>query len=278
MKFTKMHGIGNDYIYVNAIEEKVENPAELSKRLSKYHFGVGSDGLVLIMESKVADFRMRMFNPDGTEAEMCGNASRCVAKYVYEKGLTTKTNFTIETGAGIKKVWLHIADGDVKTVTIDMGEPILKPNLIPTVLSDAEPVLMQKLTNANGEYMVNCVSMGNPHCVIFRESIALIDIKKEGPAIECHPAFPNRTNVEFAEVIDSKTIKMRVWERGTGETLACGTGACATLVAARLNGLCDSKVTLKLLGGDLQIEWNEADNHIYMTGAAVTIFEGRVND
>lgn len=278
MKFTKMHGIGNDYIYVNAIEEKVENPAELSKRLSKYHFGVGSDGLVLIMESKVADFRMRMFNPDGTEAEMCGNASRCVAKYVYEKGLTTKTSFTIETGAGIKNVWLHIADGDVKTVTIDMGEPILKPNLIPTVLSDAEPVLMQKLTNANGEYMVNCVSMGNPHCVIFRESIALIDIKKEGPAIECHPAFPKKTNVEFAEVIDSSTIKMRVWERGTGETLACGTGACATLVAARLNRLCDSKVTLKLLGGDLQIEWNEADNHIYMTGAAVTIFEGRVND
>lgn len=277
MKFTKMHGIGNDYIYVNAIEEKVENPAELSKRLSKYHFGVGSDGLVLIMESKVADFRMRMFNPDGTEAEMCGNASRCVAKYVYEKGLTTKTNFTIETGAGIKKVWLHIADGDVKTVTIDMGEPILKPNLIPTVLSDAEPVLMQKLTNANGEYMVNCVSMGNPHCVIFRESIALIDIKKEGPAIECHPAFPKKTNVEFAEVIDSNTIKMRVWERGTGETLACGTGACATLVAARLNRLCDSKVTLKLLGGDLQIEWNEADNHIYMTGAAVTIFEGKIN-
>lgn len=278
MKFTKMHGIGNDYIYVNAIEEKVENPAELSKRLSKYHFGVGSDGLVLIMESKVADFRMRMFNPDGTEAEMCGNASRCVAKYVYEKGLTTKTKFTIETGAGIKNVWLHIADGDVKTVTIDMGEPILKPSLIPTILTDAEPVLMQKLTNANGEYMVNCVSMGNPHCVIFRESIALVDIKKEGPAIECHPAFPKKTNVEFAEVIDSSTIKMRVWERGTGETLACGTGACATLVAARLNGLCDNKVTLKLLGGDLQIEWNEADNHIYMTGAAVTIFEGRVND
>lgn len=277
MKFTKMHGIGNDYIYVNAIEEKVENPAELSKRLSKYHFGVGSDGLVLIMESKVADFRMRMFNPDGTEAEMCGNASRCVAKYVYEKGLTTKTKFTIETGAGIKNVWLHIADGDVKTVTIDMGEPILKPSLIPTILTDAEPVLMQKLTNANGEYMVNCVSMGNPHCVIFRESIALVDIKKEGPAIECHPAFPKKTNVEFAEVIDSSTIKMRVWERGTGETLACGTGACATLVAARLNGLCDSKVTLKLLGGDLQIEWNEADNHIYMTGAAVTIFEGKIN-
>lgn len=277
MKFTKMHGIGNDYIYVNAIEEKVENPAELSKRLSKYHFGVGSDGLVLIMESKVADFRMRMFNPDGTEAEMCGNASRCVAKYVYEKGLTTKTKFTIETGAGIKNVWLHIAEGDVKTVTIDMGEPILKPSLIPTILTDAEPVLMQKLTNANGEYMVNCVSMGNPHCVIFRESIALVDIKKEGPAIECHPAFPKKTNVEFAEVIDSSIIKMRVWERGTGETLACGTGACATLVAARLNGLCDSKVTLKLLGGDLQIEWNEADNHIYMTGAAVTIFEGRIN-
>lgn len=278
MKFTKMHGIGNDYIYVNAIEEKVENPSELSKNLSKYHFGVGADGLVLIMESEVADFRMRMFNPDGTEAEMCGNASRCVAKYVYDKGLTNKTNFTIETGAGIKRVWLHLADGDVETVTIDMGEPVLKASLIPTILTDAEPVLMQKLTNANGEYMVNCVSMGNPHCVIFRESIALVDIKKEGPAIECHPAFPKKTNVEFAEVIDSSTIKMRVWERGTGETLACGTGACATLVAARLNGLCDSKVTLKLLGGDLQIEWNEADNHIYMTGAAVTIFEGRVND
>lgn len=278
MKFTKMHGIGNDYIYVNAIEEKVENPSELSKNLSKYHFGVGADGLVLILESEVADFRMRMFNPDGTEAEMCGNASRCVAKYVYEKGLTNKTNFTIETGAGIKNVWLHIADGDVESVTIDMGEPVLKPSLIPTILTDAEPVLMQKLTNDNGEYLVNCVSMGNPHCVIFREGIALVDIKKEGGAIECHPAFPNRTNVEFAEVTDSKTIKMRVWERGTGETLACGTGACATLVAARLNGLCDSKVTLKLLGGDLQIEWNEADNHIYMTGAAVTIFEGRVND
>lgn len=274
MRFTKMHGIGNDYIYINAIEEKVENPSALSISLSRHHFGIGSDGLVLIMKSDVADFRMRMFNPDGTEAEMCGNASRCVAKYVYDKGLTTKRSFTIETGAGIKNVWVNLKEGEVDTVKIDMGKPILAPELVPTTVSEKSPVLMAPLQVNGKQYKVNCVSMGNPHCVIFTEGVALLDIKKIGPAIETHPSFPKKTNVEFAEVIDDYTIKMRVWERGTGETLACGTGACATAVAANLNGLCKSNVTLRLIGGDLNIEYNETDGHVYMTGAAVTIFEG----
>ena len=276
MRFTKMHGIGNDYIYINAIEERVDNPSELSVNLSRRHFGIGSDGLVLIMKSDVADFRMRMFNPDGTEAEMCGNASRCVAKYVFDKGLTSKRNFTIETGAGVKNVWVNVADGEVETVKIDMGKPILTPALIPTTVSASEPVLMAPLDVAGERYLVNCVSMGNPHCIIFTNSVALIDIKKIGPAIEKHASFPKKTNVEFAEVIDDHTVKMRVWERGTGETLACGTGACATAVAAKLNGLCKSDVTLRLLGGDLNIEYSETDGHVYMTGAAVTIFEGEV--
>lgn len=276
MRFTKMHGIGNDYIYINAIEERVDNPSELSVNLSRRHFGIGSDGLVLIMKSDVADFRMRMFNPDGTEAEMCGNASRCVAKYVFDKGLTSKRNFTIETGAGVKNVWVNVADGEVETVKIDMGKPILTPALIPTTVFASEPVLMAPLDVAGERYLVNCVSMGNPHCIIFTNSVALIDIKKIGPAIEKHASFPKKTNVEFAEVIDDHTVKMRVWERGTGETLACGTGACATAVAAKLNGLCKSDVTLRLLGGDLNIEYSETDGHVYMTGAAVTIFEGEV--
>lgn len=277
MKFTKMHGIGNDYIYINAIEERVENPSELSKRLSRYHFGIGSDGLVLILNSDRADFRMRMFNPDGTEAEMCGNASRCVAKYVYDKGLTKKENFTLETGAGIKRVWVNVGDSEVETVTIDMGKPILEPELIPTTVSDNTPVLMAPLKTEFDTYRVSCVSMGNPHCVIFiDESVALLNLKHIGPAVENHPAFPKKTNVEFAEVVDESTIKMRVWERGTGETLACGTGACATMVAARLNGLCGSKVTLMLIGGNLDIEWREDDGHIYMTGSATTVYEGEI--
>lgn len=277
MKFTKMHGIGNDYIYINAIEERVENPSELSKRLSRYHFGIGSDGLVLILNSDKADFRMRMFNPDGTEAEMCGNASRCVAKYVYDKGLTKKEHFTLETGAGIKRVWVNVGDSEVETVTIDMGKPILEPELIPTTVSDNTPVLMAPLKTEFDTYRVSCVSMGNPHCVIFiDESVALLNLKHIGPAVENHPAFPKKTNVEFAEVVDESTIKMRVWERGTGETLACGTGACATMVAARLNGLCGSKVTLMLIGGNLDIEWREDDGHIYMTGSATTVYEGEI--
>lgn len=276
MKFTKMHGIGNDYIYINAITEKIENPSELAIKLSAYHFGVGSDGLILIMESDKADFRMRMFNSDGSEAEMCGNGLRCVAKFVYDKGLTTKTEFDVETGAGIRHVVVHVKDGEVETVTLDMGAPILKPALIPTSFPGEDPIINKTLTVGENNFSVTCVSMGNPHCIIFTEKVALTDVKRLGSSLERCNAFPKGANIEFAEIVDDSHIKMRVWERGSGETLACGTGACATLVAAHLNNLCGRHATLHLLGGDLHIVWNENDNHIYMTGPATIVYEGTI--
>lgn len=277
LKFTKMHGAGNDYIYVNGFTQKIENPHELAIKLSNRHFGIGSDGLVLILPSDICDFRMQMFNSDGSEAEMCGNASRCVGKYVYDNGLTTKTEITLETKAGIKYITLLEGDTKARKITVDMGEPILAPELIPVNIYQ-NPVLKYPLSIEGRIYPISCVSMGNPHAVIFLEDNSLkdLDLALIGPKIETHPVFPRKTNTEFIEVVDRTTMNMRVWERGAGETLACGTGACAAAVAAVLNNLCDRKVTIHLLGGDLEIEWSAENNHIYMTGEAVTVFEGEL--
>lgn len=276
MRFTKMEGLGNDYIYVDCMAgEPASNWENLSIRMSDRHFGVGADGIILIMPSKVADFRMRMFNADGSEGKMCGNGSRCVAKYVYDNGLTRKTEVTLETLAGIKVLKMHLgADGKVDTVTVDMGEPILTAAEVPA-LSASERMVEETLPTAkHGDFAVTAVSMGNPHGVIFVDEITDELVLGAGPELERHSAFPDRANIEFVKVIDGETVQMRVWERGSGETLACGTGACATAVAAALTGRTNRKVTVKLIGGDLSIEWNEKDNHVYMTGPARTVFTG----
>ena len=278
MRFTKMQGCGNDYIYINCFAEKVENPEKLAIAMSERHFGVGSDGLVLIMPSEAADFRMRMFNLDGSEGKMCGNASRCVGKYVYERGLTEKTTVALETLGGIKILQLHVKDGIVESVTVDMGEPVLEAAEIP-VLSDKHPVIGETVEILDRKFDFTCVSMGNPHAIVYMADIDHLDIEKIGPSFENHVAFPDRVNTEFVEVIDEHTLKMRVWERGSGETLACGTGACAVAVASILNGHVDGdkSVTVKLLGGDLQIFWNRQENLVYMTGPAKIVFEGEVD-
>lgn len=276
MRFTKMEGLGNDYIYVDCMAgEPASDWENLSIRMSDRHFGVGADGIILIMPSKVADFRMRMFNADGSEGKMCGNGSRCVAKYVYDNGLTRKTEVTLETLAGIKVLKMHLgADGKVDTVTVDMGEPILTAAEVPS-LSASERMVEENLPTAkHGDFAVTAVSMGNPHGVIFVDEITDELVLGAGPELERHSAFPDRANIEFVKVIDGETVQMRVWERGSGETLACGTGACATAVAAALTGRTNRKVTVKLIGGDLSIEWNEKDNHVYMTGPARTVFTG----
>ncbi|WP_436415516.1 diaminopimelate epimerase [Petrimonas sp.] len=277
MKFTKMHGIGNDYIYINLFDEKVDNPEELSRRLSDRHFGVGSDGLVLIGPSETGDFSMRMFNVDGSEAQMCGNAARCVGKFVYDKGLTTKKEIALETRSGIKMVELTVnPDTDkVESVRINMGPAILSAEAIPVQFPLSE-IIDYPLSIDGSEYRITCVSMGNPHAVVFTTNIDALNIEDIGPKIETHPAFPERTNVEFIEIIDRHTLKMRVWERGSGETLACGTGACASVVAGVLNGLCEPQATVLLKGGNLEIEWNRAENNVYLTGAAEFVFEGSV--
>jgi len=273
MKFTKMQGIGNDYVYINCFEETVKNESEMAIKISDRHYGVGSDGLVLIMPSDFADFRMRMINSDGSEAEMCGNAIRCVGKYVRDNGLTDKDEISVETLAGIKILTLTMENGEVEKICVDMGEPVLTPQLIPVDYTGDE--FIDKIINVDGEeYSITCVSMGNPHAVTYLDDIDSLDIEKIGPKFENHQIFPRRTNTEFVKVIDRNTLKMRVWERGAGETLACGTGACAVLVASVLNGLSDRCATVKLLGGDLEIQWNEENNHIYMTGTATKVFEG----
>ena len=272
MEFTKMHGAGNDYVYVDCTRHPLSCPEQWAKSISDRHFGVGSDGLVLILPSAVADFRMRMFNADGSEAQMCGNASRCVGKYVYDNGLTDKTEISLETKAGIKKLNLAISDGKVSSVCVDMGEPVLDPCRIPVALSAKDAVAVP-IELCGTTYTMTCVSMGNPHAVIFVPSLGAIDVHALGPVAECHPLFPERCNIEFAEVLSPERIAMRVWERGAGETLACGTGACATLVAAVLNHLTKRKARLELLGGNLDIEWGD-DHHVYMTGGAVTVFKG----
>jgi len=276
MKFTKMHGLGNDYIYVNCFEEKVDNPGELAKFISDRHFGVGSDGLVLILPSEKADFRMRMFNSDGSEAEMCGNAIRCVGKFVYDNGMTDKKVISVETLAGIKVLEMTADEnGKIQLVRVDMGEPVLYPKDIP-VNSDLNRFIDQPVNILDKEYKVTCVSMGNPHAVTYVDSVKNFPLETVGPLMEHHPLFPRKINAEFVEVKDRTHLKMRVWERGAGETLACGTGACAVLVASVLNGLSERKAEIELLGGTLIIEWNEKDNHVYKTGPATTVFTGSI--
>ena len=276
LQFTKMHGLGNDYVYMDAINQKIENRSELAKFVSNRHFGIGSDGLILICPSEKADFRMQMFNQDGSEAEMCGNGIRCVGKFVYDKGLTNKETITVETLAGIKTLVMTAKNGKIETARVDMGEPILEPEKIP-VISKENPVKNLKLNEENKEFNFTCVSMGNPHAVTFiKEDVNKFDICKYGAKLEVNEAFPKKANIEFINVIDDKTLKMRVWERGAGETLACGTGACASTVAAILNGYTSREVTVHLLGGDLKIKWDENDNHVYMTGPATTVFEGKI--
>lgn len=275
IKFTKMHGLGNDYVYIDAINQNIENESTLAQFVSNRHFGIGSDGLILICKSSIADFKMRMFNSDGSEAEMCGNGIRCVGKFVYDKGLTNKTIITIETLAGIKTLKLNTKDDKVETVRVDMGEPILNPKEIP-VISNEEPVKNLVLKAADKKFKFTCVSMGNPHAITQVENTDNFDVEKYGKILEVDKAFPNKTNVEFIQIVDEEHVKMRVWERGAGETLACGTGACGTAVACYLNGETGRKVEVELLGGNLYIEWDEKDNHVYMTGPAVTVFEGEL--
>ncbi len=273
MRFTKMQGIGNDYIYVNCFEETVHEPQRLAVEMSRPHYGVGADGLVLIEPSDVADFAMRIFNSDGSESEMCGNASRCIGKYVYERGLTRKTRVSLMTGSGLKELQLRVEDDTVTSVRVDMGGPELDPRRIPVKLP-GEVILNYPLTVGGMNLRIHCVSMGNPHCVIFVEEPDALDLSLLGPLVEHDPIFPNRTNVEFAKVVNRGHIHMRVWERGAGETLACGTGACATLVAAVLTGRADRTATLELAGGRLEVEWSPDDNHVYQTGPAAFVFDG----
>lgn len=275
MKFTKMHGIGNDYVYVNGFEENVTDKAAAAVKLSDRHFGIGSDGLIFINPSKVADFEMEMYNSDGSRAEMCGNGIRCVAKYVYDYGLTDKTSLSIETKSGIKYVELQVKAGKAISVKVNMGQPILDAEKIPFLCGEKRAVSVP-LEVEGKTWKVTGVSMGNPHAVVYYDGIAQMDIEKLGPKFESHERFPRRINTEFVEVIDRSTVSMRVWERGAGETLACGTGACAVTVASILNGLTDSKVKVKLLGGDLFIHWDQETNHVYMTGPAETVFQGEI--
>lgn len=274
MKFTKMHGIGNDYVYVNCFQEEVKNPSEVSKYVSDRHFGIGSDGLILIKPSNVADFKMDMYNADGSQGEMCGNGIRCVAKYVYDYGLTDKENISVETLAGIKYLDLTIENGKVALVKVNMGSPELIPEKIP-VAAEGNRAIDVPLEVKGNQYQMNCVSMGNPHCVIFmEEDVRKLNLEAIGPDFENHERFPKRINTEFVNVLDNHTLRMRVWERGSGETLACGTGACATAVAAMLNGYIQKEVTVHLLGGDLTIQWDGGDAPVYMTGPATTVFDG----
>ncbi len=276
MKFTKMHGCGNDYIYVNGFTEQIENPNETAEKVSHVRFGIGSDGMVVIHPSNVADFRMAMYNADGSEGAMCGNAIRCVGKYVYDRGMTDKSVITVETKAGIKTLELNVdEDNKVESVRVNMGAPILKPELIP-VKYNGDMVVDKPLIVNGQEYMVTCVSMGNPHCVTFVDDTKSLDLAYIGPMFELHEAFPDRVNTEFVQVLDRQTVNMRVWERGSGETWACGTGACACVMACILNGLTDDVVTVHLVGGDLLIEYDRANDTVYMTGPAVTICDGEI--
>ncbi|WP_296031970.1 diaminopimelate epimerase [Dorea sp.] len=276
MKFTKMHGLGNDYVYVNCFEEKIDNPPAVARFVSDRHFGIGSDGLIMINPSKVADFEMEMYNADGSRGEMCGNGIRCVAKYVYDYGLTDKTQISVETLGGIKYLDLTVEDGKVALVKVDMGKPELKAELIP-IVSDNEQVLDEPIEVDGKEYRMTGVSMGNPHTVIYVDDVKNLDLETIGPKFENHERFPKRINTEFVRCIDRHTVEMRVWERGSGETLACGTGACAVAVASILNNLTDTQVTVKLLGGDLQIEWDKEKDRVFMTGPAKVVFDGVID-
>lgn len=276
MKFTKMHGCGNDYVYVNCFEETVKNPEEAAKIVSDRHYGIGSDGLILICPSDKADFRMAMYNLDGSEGKMCGNGVRCIAKYVYDHHLTDKTRISLETLGGIKYLDLNIKDGKVETVVVDMGEPVLTPKNIPVTVSGDQAVNVPLEVDGKVWYMT-CISMGNPHAVVFVDNTKDLDLEKIGPKFEKHPIFPEQVNTEFVHVIDRHTVDMRVWERGSGETLACGTGACATAMACILNHMTDDEVLIHLLGGDLLIRYNRETNHIFMTGPAAEVFSGEID-
>ena len=290
MKFTKMHGIGNDYVYVNCFQETIPAPGEVAKRISDRHFGIGSDGLILIKPSDVADFEMEMYNSAGSLGAMCGNGIRCVAKYVYDYGLTDKTRITVATGSGIKTLDLTVEDGKVTLVKVDMGAPILEAEKVPVDVTKLEKekavtdeaatiegAIVGRLLCVNGkDYPVTCVSMGNPHCVTCVDDVDGLKIEAIGPDFEHHPAFPDRVNTEFIKVLDRNTVQMRVWERGAGETWACGTGACAVAVACILNGWTEDSVTVKLRGGDLQIEWDREQNTVFMTGPAEVVFDGEI--
>ena len=275
MKFTKMQGIGNDYVYVNCFEEEVKDPAKTAIFVSDRHFGIGSDGLILIKPSDKADFEMDMYNADGSRGAMCGNGIRCVAKYVYDYGLTDKCQISVATLSGIKYLELTIEEGKVALVKVNMGKPELAASKIP-VISNKKEVINEVVQIDGEEYKITTVSMGNPHAIVYMEDIKKLEIEKVGPKFELNEIFPDRVNTEFVKVIDRNTAEMRVWERGSGETLACGTGACAVAVASALNGYTEDKVTVKLLGGDLQIEWNREENIVYMTGTATVVFDGEI--
>lgn len=276
MKFTKMHGCGNDYVYVNLFEEQVDDPAAVSIKVSDRHFGIGSDGVITIGPSDKADFRMRIYNADGSEAEMCGNGIRCVAKYVYDHKLTDKTEISVESGAGVKYLTLYVKDGKVEQVRVDMGEPILTPAEIP-VVADGDKVIDVPVEVGGKTWNMTCVSMGNPHAVVFVDDTEHFELEKYGPLFESHERFPKRTNTEFVQVISRTEANMRVWERGSAETWACGTGTCACVMACILNNKTDDKVLVHLRGGDLTIEYDRQTNHVFMTGPATEVFQGEIN-
>lgn len=279
MKFTKMQGCGNDYVYVNGMVEQLpkEQKPEIVRFLSDRHFGIGGDGVIFINATEEADFEMEMFNADGTRSEMCGNGIRCVAKFVYDKGLTQEKHISIVSAGKVKYLDLTVNDNNlVETVKVNMGSPILVPEQIPAVF-EGENVIDRPILVQGKEYRVTCVSMGNPHAVVFVDNTDTLDLEKFGPDFEHHEVFPNRTNTEFVQVIDRNHVKMRVWERGTGETLACGTGCCATAVACVLNGYTDAEVEVEVLGGKIQICWDRENNLVYMTGPAATVFEGEID-
>lgn len=278
IRFAKMEGCGNDYVYIDGSREKVENKPQVVRKLSDRHFGIGGDGVIFINSSPIADFEMEMYNADGTRAEMCGNGIRCVAKYVYDFGLTDRQDITIESMGKIKYLHLDVKDGKVSTVRVDMGEPELRAEKIPVRLNK-EQVINEPISVQGKNYQMTCVSMGNPHSVVFLEpknakAVEELDLEKIGPDFEHHEMFPARINTEFVSVLDEGRVRMRVWERGTGETLACGTGCCATVVAGVLNGYTGRDVVVEVTGGEIRIEWNKEDNHIYMTGPARTVFTG----
>ena len=279
MKFTKMHGCGNDYVYVDGAKEQIpaKDKPELVRKLSDRHFGIGGDGVIFINPSDEADFEMEMYNMDGSRSEMCGNGIRCVAKFVYDKGLTDKEHISIISGGKVKYIDLNIENEKVSTVKVNMGEPILKAADIPVVTDNPEgSVIAENIEVAGNAYKMTCVSMGNPHAVVFMEDVANLEIEKIGPLFENHQRFPRRTNTEFVKVIDRNNVEMRVWERGTGETLACGTGTCATVVACVLNNLTEDEVNVKVLGGLIKVKWDREANLVYMTGPAATVFEGEI--
>lgn len=277
IRFTKMQGCGNDYVYINGFTEKIEQEKkpDFVRRVSDRHFGIGSDGVIFINPSKEADFEMEMFNADGSRSEMCGNGIRCVAKFVHDKGMTETSEFSIISGGQVKYMHLTVEEGVTKAVRVDMGEPVLVPAQVP-VIAEGQQAVDEPITVCGQQYRMTCVSMGNPHAVVFMEDVDHLDIERIGPHFENHERFPRRTNTEFVEVLDRQHVKMRVWERGTGETLACGTGCCATAVACVLNGLTDRHVTVDVLGGSLMIDWDEATNRVFMTGPAEFVFEGEV--